>query len=78
MNERILVVEDTEAILDAVTDALNAEGFEVQGASDGKVALETALAEPFDLVDGYMIPNERPGLGITLNRDFVRAISVPS
>jgi two-component system response regulator RegX3 len=50
VNERILVVEDTEAILDAVTDALAAEGFQVQGASDGKVALETALAEPFDLV----------------------------
>ena len=50
MNERILVVEDTEAILDAVTDALTAEGFQVQGAADGNVALETALAEPFDLV----------------------------
>jgi L-alanine-DL-glutamate epimerase-like enolase superfamily enzyme len=24
-----------------------------------------------------MIPNDRPGLGITLNRDFVRAVSVP-
>jgi DNA-binding response OmpR family regulator len=50
VNERILVVEDTDAILDAVTDALAAEGFEVRGASDGRAALETALAEPFDLV----------------------------
>jgi two-component system response regulator RegX3 len=50
MNARILVVDDTEAILDAVTDALAAEGFEVQGASDGKVALAAAEAEPFDLV----------------------------
>jgi two-component system response regulator RegX3 len=50
VNERILVVEDTEAILDAVTDALAAEGFDVQGVSDGKVALETARAQPFDLV----------------------------
>jgi two-component system response regulator RegX3 len=50
MNERILVVEDTEAILDAVTDALAAEGFQVQGVSDGNVGLETAEAEPFDLV----------------------------
>jgi two-component system, OmpR family, response regulator RegX3 len=50
MNERILVVDDTEAILDAVTDALAAEGFEVQGASDGRAALETAQAEQFDLV----------------------------
>ena len=50
MNERILVVEDSEAILDAVTDALAAEGFQVQGASDGRVGLETAQADPFDLV----------------------------
>ena len=50
MNERILVVEDTAAILDAVTDALAAEGFEVQGISDGTAALEAAAAEPFDLV----------------------------
>ena len=50
MNARILVVDDTEAILDAVTDALAAEGFEVQGASDGRVALAAAEAEPFDLV----------------------------
>jgi two-component system response regulator RegX3 len=50
MNERILVVDDTPAILDGVTDALAAEGFEVQGAADGKEALELALAEPFDLV----------------------------
>jgi two-component system, OmpR family, response regulator RegX3 len=50
MNERILVVEDTEAILDAVMDALAAQGFEVQGASDGTVALAMAEAEPFDLV----------------------------
>jgi DNA-binding response OmpR family regulator len=50
MNERILVVDDTEAILDAVTDALATEGFEVQGASDGRTALEAAQAEPFDLV----------------------------
>ena len=50
MNERILVVEDTEAILDAVTDALAVEGFDVQGVADGKEALELAQAEPFDLV----------------------------
>ena len=50
MNERILVVDDTEAILDAVTDALAAEGFQVQGESDGLAALAAAEAEPFDLV----------------------------
>jgi len=50
VNERILVVDDAEAILDAVSDALAAEGFRVQGASDGIAALEAAEAEPFDLV----------------------------
>jgi L-alanine-DL-glutamate epimerase-like enolase superfamily enzyme len=40
--------------------------------------LNDLVTEPFDLVDGYVIPNDRPGLGITLNRDFVRAVSVPS
>ena len=50
MNERILVVEDTEAILDAVVDALAAEGFAVEGISDGRAALEAAEAEPFDLI----------------------------
>jgi DNA-binding response OmpR family regulator len=50
MNERILVVDDAEAILDAVTDALEAEGFAVQGVSDGNTALALAEVEPFDLV----------------------------
>jgi two-component system, OmpR family, response regulator RegX3 len=50
VNERILVVEDSEAILDAVTDALAVEGFDVRGISDGTAALATAQAEPFDLV----------------------------
>jgi two-component system response regulator RegX3 len=50
MNEQILVVEDTEAILDAVTDALAAEGYRVEGASDGLAALEAARTESFDLV----------------------------
>ncbi len=50
MNERILVVEDSEAILDGLTDALTAEGFEVTGVADGRAALDAAEAQPFDLV----------------------------
>jgi two-component system response regulator RegX3 len=50
MSARILVVEDAEAILDAVTDALGADGFEVHGASDGTAALEATHAQQFDLV----------------------------
>jgi two-component system, OmpR family, response regulator RegX3 len=50
VNERILVVDDTPAILDGVVDALAAEGFDVRGEADGSAALEVAEAEPFDLV----------------------------
>ena len=50
MNERILVVDDTPAILEAVTDALAAEGFEVRGESDGAAALQAAESESFDLL----------------------------
>jgi DNA-binding response OmpR family regulator len=48
MTERILVVDDTEAILDAVIDALATEGFDAQGVSDGNAAL--AVARPNHLI----------------------------
>jgi two-component system, OmpR family, response regulator RegX3 len=50
VNERILVVDDAPAILDAVTDALAAEGFDVEGFADGTSALAAAEAGQFDLV----------------------------
>ena len=72
MNERILVVEDSEAILDAVTDALAAEGFEVQGASDGRAGLEAAQAQAFDVV---ILDLTLPGLSGTEICRRVRADS---
>jgi L-alanine-DL-glutamate epimerase-like enolase superfamily enzyme len=38
--------------------------------------LHDLVQEPFDLRDGFIYPSDRPGLGITLNRDFVRSITV--
>ena len=38
--------------------------------------LNDLVEEPFDLVDGYVLAPDRPGLGLTLNRDFVRSITV--
>jgi two-component system response regulator RegX3 len=73
MNEHILVVEDTEAILDAVTDALAAEGFQVQGVSDGLAALAAAEAESFDLV---LLDLTLPGLSGTEVCRRLRAESV--
>jgi two-component system response regulator RegX3 len=50
VTERILVVDDEPAIVDAVTYALEGEGYEVASRADGDAALEAALDESFDLV----------------------------
>jgi two-component system response regulator RegX3 len=47
---RILLVDDEPAIVDAVSYALEGEGFEVESRSDGEAALSAALGERFDLV----------------------------
>jgi L-alanine-DL-glutamate epimerase-like enolase superfamily enzyme len=39
--------------------------------------VKRVVEEPFDLVDGYVLAAERPGLGLTLRRDFAREITVP-
>ena len=38
--------------------------------------LHDLVQEPFDLQDGYVLASERPGLGLALDRDFVRSITV--
>jgi L-alanine-DL-glutamate epimerase-like enolase superfamily enzyme len=38
--------------------------------------LHDLLEEPFELQDGSVRPPERPGLGLTLNREFVRSVTV--
>jgi two-component system, OmpR family, response regulator RegX3 len=50
VTERILVVDDEPAIVDAVAYALAGEGYDVASRADGEAALEAALEEPFDLV----------------------------
>ena len=50
MSERILVVDDEPAIVDAVAYALEGEGYEVASRADGEEALSAALDETFDLV----------------------------
>lgn len=50
MPERVLVVEDEAAIADAVTYALEAEGYEVERADDGERALEAAKEREYDLM----------------------------
>ena len=50
MTERILVVDDEPAIVDAVSYALEGEGYEVASRGDGEAGLAAALDESFDLV----------------------------
>jgi two-component system, OmpR family, response regulator RegX3 len=50
MSASVLVVDDEPAIRDAVTYALEREGFSTRTADDGPSALDLARSEPFDLV----------------------------
>jgi len=50
VSERILVVDDEPAIVDAVAYALEGEGYEVASRADGEAALSAALDGTFDLV----------------------------
>ena len=75
MNERILVVDDEPAIVDAVSYALRSEGFEVESRSDGEGALNAALTDAFDLL---ILDLRLPGLsGIEVCRRIRAASQVP-
>jgi two-component system response regulator RegX3 len=50
MVESVLVVEDEAAIADAVSYALEAEGFEVDRATDGEEAIEDARRKDYDVI----------------------------
>ena len=50
MKPRILVVEDEHAIRVALNGLLNREGYEVELAENGEVAMAALEAKPFDLV----------------------------
>jgi two-component system alkaline phosphatase synthesis response regulator PhoP len=58
-NNRILVVDDKEDIVETVSFCLTQEGFEVVTAFDGKQALEVARREQPDLIVlDVMLPKE--------------------
>src|SRR5207302_6439880 len=50
MNERILIVEDEEALRMTLMDRLTSEGYEVDFAGDGQQGLYKATQRAFDLV----------------------------
>ena len=47
---RILIVDDDDALRDVLTTALSGESLEIDGASNGTVALALLEQQPYDLV----------------------------
>jgi DNA-binding response OmpR family regulator len=61
---RILVIEDEPRILAFLARGLEAEGFAVDGADNGRKGLERALAERYDLVLLDLLLPGLDGLGV--------------
>lgn len=62
---RILLVDDDEAVLEALTQVLQVSGFEVCSAADVNRALRCISCQPFDaLISDLHMP--RPGDGLTV------------
>jgi two-component system response regulator RegX3 len=75
MTERILVVDDEQAIVDAVSYALRAAGFEVDEFGDGESALEAARSRRYDVL---VVDVRLPGLsGIEITRRLRAESDVP-
>ncbi len=73
--ERILIVEDEQAMRLVLRDALERQGYRVLSASDGANGLDTALREKPDLIlldvmmpklDGFSVCKELRSLGIKI------------
>lgn len=47
---RVLLVEDEESFIDALTIGLEREGFDVVSAADGQLAMETFAPDRFDII----------------------------
>jgi DNA-binding response OmpR family regulator len=75
MSERILLVDDERAIVDAVGYALRSEGYEVETSENGERALARAVEDGFDLV---VLDLRLPGLsGIEVCRRLRERSDIP-
>jgi two-component system alkaline phosphatase synthesis response regulator PhoP len=71
MNEKILLIEDEEALLMTLHDRLASEGYVVECARDGLTGYEMATAEPSDLIIlDLMLPRKN---GFDICRDIRQA-----
>ena len=84
---KVLIADDEEGLLELLRFSLDADGYEVVAASDGKKALNYALKEKFDLIildvmmphmDGYHVASEitqdpkAPPVLLLTSRDFTQ------
>src|SRR5579859_7833947 len=60
--EKVLVVDDEEAIREVVTTLLDAQGYHTVACANGKVGLETFRKDSFDLVLSDIVMPEMDGL----------------
>jgi DNA-binding response OmpR family regulator len=75
MTDKILVVDDEPAIVDAVAYALRASGFDVDAFGDGESALEAARANGYDVL---VLDVRLPGLsGLEICRRLRGESDVP-
>ena len=71
MNQRILIVEDEEALRMTLSDRLRAEGYEVECAANGNEGQERATSDAFDLIVlDLMLPGRN---GLDICRDIRQA-----
>ncbi len=70
MGPKILVVDDEPAICDLVADLLTDEGYEVQSAPDGQIALDFNARDPPDRITSDVMMPGCDGLSVlqTLRR----------
>jgi two-component system alkaline phosphatase synthesis response regulator PhoP len=74
MSQRILVIEDEEALRVALSDRLKKEGYEVECVADGEDGFQKALHERFDLILlDVMLPRKK---GFDICRDVRKSGSV--
>ena len=64
---RVLVVEDDEALAQAIADLLGDEGFIVEQRHDGQAGLSAALETPFDIIVLDLMLPKRNGFSVCVD-----------
>ena len=76
--KRVLVIEDDEIIRSNILELLEEEGFEGEGAADGKAGVAAALAQPPDVVVCDIMMPVMDGHEVLLTlRDYPETSAVP-